>query len=259
MPRKSLSQNFLSDPRIIGRIVEASSLKPGETVLEIGPGPGALTRALLAAGAHVVAVEYDRSLAARLAREFEGNDAFTLHISDIMKFPLESIKGKFRVVANIPYHITTPIIFRLLEEKRRLLGMTLTVQKELADRAASPPGSKTYGTLSVMLQYHGRVSREFVIPKGAFWPRPKVDSACLNIEIARTPTVEVANEETFRRIVRTAFMHRRKTLINSIKSLGDEVGQAIASADIDPKRRPETLSIEEFAAIANACPALSGQ
>jgi len=251
-PKKSLSQNFLYDPVILGRIVSTAGVTGDDTVLEIGPGPGTLTRVLLEKAGRVIAVEFDHELARRLASDMAGTDNLSLFEGDFMKFPLDKIDGPFKVVANIPYHITTPIIFRLLQERARLVSLTLTVQKELADRAAAPPGSKTYGVLSVMMQYHGIVSRAFVIPAGAFRPAPKVDSACLHVEITERPTVEVPDPGAFREMVKAAFSQRRKTLANSLKQLYPGVADVLSEVGIDPKRRPETLSIEEFAAIAQA-------
>lgn len=222
-------------------------------MLEVGPGPGAMTALLVERAARVVAVELDRELAAALRVRFINAPGFSLYEGDFLEFSLKKIIGRFKVVANIPYHITTPIMFRLLQERQRLVSMTLTVQKELADRAAAPPGSRKYGVLSIMLQYHGRVSREFVIPAGAFWPRPKVDSACLHLEVTEKPTVEVADEDVFRKVVRTAFSHRRKTIHNSLKELGPEVGEALGSLGYDQRRRPETFSLEEFARLSDAC------
>lgn len=250
--KKNLSQNFLFDPSILRRIVRTAGVAPGDTVLEVGPGPGSLTAELLDTGANVVAVELDREMVPRLRAMFATRENFTLHEGDFMKFPLDNIEGTFRVVANIPYHITTPIIFRLLEERQRLRSMTLTVQKELAERAAASPGGKDYGVLSVMLQYHGAVRSAFTIPRGAFRPVPKVDSACLHMEIASAPTVDVPDPEEFRTLVKAAFSQRRKTLGNSLKQLGPDAAEAIAEAGVDPRRRPETLSIEEFASISRA-------
>lgn len=252
MPKKSLSQNFLHDPSILGRIVDTADVTGDDTVLEVGPGPGALTRILIERAGRVIAVEFDRDLARRLASELAGTDNLSLYEGDFMKFPLDNIEGRFKVVANIPYHITTPIIFRLLEERQRLISMTLTVQKELADRAAAPPGSKTYGVLSVMLQYHGHVRRAFVIPAGAFRPAPKVDSACLHVEVTPEPTVEVPDHGAFREMVKAAFSQRRKTILNTLKKPYPGAAAALSEAGIDPGLRPETLSIEEFAAIARA-------
>jgi len=246
----------LNDPRILGKIADTAEVSPDDTVLEIGPGPGALTRILIERAGRVVAVEFDRGLARRLASEMAGTDNLNLYEGDFMKFPLENIEGRFKVVANIPYHITTPIIFRLLRVRQRLISMTLTVQKELADRAAAPPGSKAYGVLSVMLQYHGRVRRAFVIPAGAFRPAPKVDSACLHVEVTPGPTVAVPDHGAFREMVKAAFSQRRKTILNTLKKPYPGAAEALREAGIDPGRRPETLSLEEFAAIARAMRAI---
>ena len=156
------------------------------------------------------------------------------------------------MVANIPYHITTPIMFRLLEHRSQLKSMTLTVQKEVAERVAAKPGSKTYGVLSVMVQYHGEAKLKFVIPRGAFRPVPRVDSACLHVEITDEPTVSVKDPELFASVVKAAFGQRRKTLRNSLGSLAPEAEDALKAVGIDPGLRAERLSIEEFALISDS-------
>jgi 16S rRNA (adenine1518-N6/adenine1519-N6)-dimethyltransferase len=251
-PKKKLSQNFLSDPSILERIVDTSGLGPEETVVEIGPGPGTLTRMLATRAGRVIAIEIDRDLYAERAREFAGHQRVTVVEGDALKYPFESIEGRFRVVANIPYHITTPIMFRLLDHREKLLSMTLTVQKELARRVVAGPGTKDYGVLSVMVQYHGVASYAFTIPRGAFWPRPKVDSACLHVDVTPEPTVGVGSHSGLKRVVRAAFSQRRKTLRNSLGVLVDDAAGLLEFLGIDPGRRAETLSIEDFARIADA-------
>ncbi len=167
-----------------------------------------------------------------------------------MKFPFEGI-GEFKVVANIPYYITTPIIFRLLEAKERLKSMTLTIQKEVAERIVAHPGGRDYGVLTIMIQYFAQAELMFVIPKEAFRPIPKVDSAVVHMKILERPRVMVRDEKMFFRLVRTAFSQRRKTLSNSLKGLGEGVRDVMKSAGIDPQRRPETLSLEEFAKLSD--------
>ena len=250
MPKKHLSQNFLFDPTILNRIIRAAGVEAGDTVVEIGPGPGSLTGLLTETARRVVAIELDRELFERLRTRFALVENIELVSGDALKYDYESLGEPFRVVANIPYHITTPIMFRLLEAGPLLKSMTLTVQKEVAERAAAGPGSKAYGVLSVMLQYHGEVGMKFVIPRGAFRPVPKVDSACLHIEIAKKPRVEVADEALFKAVVRASFGQRRKTLKNSLGSLDPLAAEALERAGIDPGRRAETLSINDFARVA---------
>jgi 16S rRNA (adenine1518-N6/adenine1519-N6)-dimethyltransferase len=250
MIKKALSQNFLFDPSILRRIVEASGAGPEDTVVEIGPGLGTLTRLLLQKAKRVVAIEVDRNLYERLKDEIGFEENLDLHLADALKFDYDGF-GPFKVVANIPYHITTPIIFRLLDAAG-LRSMTLTIQKEVALRIAAGPGSKDYGVLSLMIQYRGRPSYMFTIPAGAFRPVPKVDSACLRIDIYDKPPVEVKDEELFKRLIKAAFSQRRKTIQNGIKAVVKEPKEALSEAGIDEKRRPETLSLEEFARLADA-------
>lgn len=246
--RRKLGQNFLFDPSILKRIVEASGVGPGDTVVEIGPGKGTLTKILLERAARVVAIEVDRNLYEEL-KEARMGENLKLVLGDALKFPYGEI-GEFHVVANIPYHITTPLIFRLFKEKT-LRSMTLTLQREVAERIVASPGSKTYGLLSVSVQYRGEPSLKFLIPRGAFRPVPKVDSACIHIKIYEEPRLNVRDEATFFRLLRAAFSHRRKTVLNAIKSACPEPGRALETAGIDARRRPETLSPAEFAALAD--------
>lgn len=250
MRKKSLGQNFLYDPSILDRIVRAARLAPEDTVLEIGPGPGRLTRKLAAAVRRVIAVELDRELYARLREELGGLRNVELVLGDALKYPYSEV-GAFKVVANIPYRITTLLIFRLLEEKGTLKSMTLTVQKEVAQRITALPGTKAYGVLSIMVQYRGRAAFEFSIPRGAFRPVPRVDSACVHIEVYDTPPVRPEDEGLFFRLVKTAFSKRRKTLLNSLRAEFPRIGEALEAAGIEPSRRPETLGIGEFARLSD--------
>ncbi len=253
MPKSRLSQCFLFDPSILRKIIDAAGLLPDDTVLEIGPGPGRLTRMLAERVKEVIAIELDRRLYNHLQSELDKEEWGNIRLvnGDALKFPYETLEA-FKVVANIPYHITTPLIFKLLESKKNLLSMTLTLQKEVAVRiAAKPGGGKDYGILSIALQYHGRPKLKFIIPRGAFRPVPRVDSACLHIDIYREPPVSVKDERVFFHIVKTAFSQRRKTISNSLKDISPEIKNILNSAGIDPKRRPETLSLEEFARLAN--------
>jgi 16S rRNA (adenine1518-N6/adenine1519-N6)-dimethyltransferase len=185
-----------------------------------------------------------------LSKELAGHGNIELIHGDALDFPYENLP-RFKVVANIPYYITTPIIFRLLDSKQNLKSMTLTVQKEVAKRIVAEPGGKDYGVLSIMVHYHARPHLEFIIPKESFRPAPKVDSALIHIETLAGPSVDVKNEKIFSRIVRAAFSQRRKMLSNSLKGLSEDIKEWLSKAGIDPNRRPETLSIEEFAILAN--------
>ena len=250
MAKKHLGQNFLYDPSILTKIIGVAELSHEDTVVEIGPGPGRLTRLLSDAVQKVIAVELDQELFERLRAELIGYRNVEVIHGDAMKFPYESIGG-FKVVANIPYYITTPILFRLLEAKENLESMTLTIQKEVAERIAARPGGKDYGVLSIMVQYHALPEIKFIIPKEAFRPVPKVDSAVLHMRILERPPVAVADETMLFRVVRTAFSQRRKTLSNSLKGLGGNIKELLTRAGIDPGRRPETLSLEEFAGLSD--------
>lgn len=248
LAKKSLGQNFLFDPSILHRIVEVSKVTPEDTVVEIGPGYGRMTGILSGAVKKVIAIELDRDLCEKLHDEFRGFDNIELVCGDALKFDYEAL-GPFKVVANIPYYITTPIMFRLLKAKN-LKSMTLTIQKEVAQRIVGKPNTKEYGVLSIAVQYHCRPTMEFIIPRGAFRPVPKVDSAVVHLEVFENPRVNVADEKLFFKIFRTAFSQRRKTLANALKPIYKEASSILTEAGIDPKRRAETLSIEEFAKLS---------
>lgn len=251
MAKKRLGQNFLYDPSILTGIIDAAELSRDDTIVEIGPGPGRLTRLLADTVQRVIAIELDQDLYERLRAELIGYRNVELIHGDALKFAYEGI-GKFKVVANIPYYITTPIIFRLLEAKENLESMTLTIQKEVAERIAAAPGGRDYGVLSIMVQYHALPEMKFIIPKEAFRPEPKVDSAVLHMKILKKPSIEVGDEKMFFRVVKTAFSQRRKTLSNSLKGFGEEIKNILIAAGIDPQRRPETLSLEEFARLSDS-------
>jgi len=250
MTKKQLGQYFLYDPMILQRIIDAARLDTDDCVVEIGPGPGRLTRMLAEKVLKVVAIELDENLYERLKTELAGFHNLELVHGDALQFRYEDLP-RFKVVANIPYYITTPIIFRLLDAKKRLDSLTLTIQKEVAERIVAKPGGKDYGVLSLMIQYYAEATFEFMIPKKAFRPSPKVDSAVVHMRILDKPSVEVKEERLFFRIIKTAFSQRRKMISNSLKSLSGDVKGWLDQAGIDAKRRPETLSIEEFAKLAD--------
>ncbi len=243
-----LSQNFLFDPSILRCIADAAGILPDDVVVEIGPGLGTLTKELLNRAGRVIAIEFDEKLY-RALKEKEDPGRFEIFHDDALKFPYNEL-GQFKVVANIPYHITTPIIFRLLEEKG-LRSMTLTIQKEVARRIAARPGGKDYGVLSLSVQYRGNPRIAFTISKGAFRPVPKVDSACIRIDIYKKPPVQVQDEKLLFALIRGAFSQRRKTIENGIKKLCSNPAEALKKAGIDPKRRPETMSMDEFARLSD--------
>lgn len=248
--KKHLGQHFLFDPSILTRIVETAGIAADDTVVEIGPGHGTLTALLARRCRRVIAIELDADLAEKLRNEARLPGNVEVVHADALDYPYEQL-DPFTVVANIPYYITTPIIFRLLDAKGRLRSMTLTIQKEVAERIVAPPGSKDYGVLSIAVQFHAESRLAFIIPRSAFKPAPKVDSAVIRLTVRAAPAVAVTDERLFFRIVRAAFAQRRKTLANALKPVAAEARDLLLQAGIDPVRRAETLSIEEFAALAN--------
>jgi 16S rRNA (adenine1518-N6/adenine1519-N6)-dimethyltransferase len=250
MTKKHLGQNFLYDSSILKRIIDSAGLAEEDTVVEIGPGPGRLTRMLAERVHRLVAIELDPELYERLRGDFIAYRNVEIIHRDALRFSFETL-GEFKVVANVPYYITTPIIFRLLEAKEHLKSMTLTIQKEVAERIVAQPGGKAYGVLTIMIRYLAHAELKFIIPKEAFKPVPKVDSAVVHMKILGQPSVSVKDEQIFFGLVRTAFSHRRKTLSNSLKGLGENIREVMISSGIDPMRRPETLSLEEFARLSD--------
>jgi 16S rRNA (adenine1518-N6/adenine1519-N6)-dimethyltransferase len=250
MSKKHLGQHFLYNRQIIGRIIQAAEIEPDDLVIEIGPGPGMLTTMLAEKVKKVIAIELDDTLFERLKTVFAVYRNIELVHGDALKFQYETL-SEFKVVANIPYYITTPIIFRLLGAKKYLKSMTLTVQKEVAERITAQPGTKDYGVLTLMVQYLSTARLQFIIPRDTFRPMPKVDSAVIHIKILEKPSVKVKDEKLFSKIIKVAFSQRRKMLSNSLKLIRPDIREWLAKADIDPMRRPETLSIEEFARLVN--------
>jgi 16S rRNA (adenine1518-N6/adenine1519-N6)-dimethyltransferase len=250
MPKKYLGQNFLFDPSILRRIIEAANIKHNDTVVEIGPGYGTLTELLAGVAKKVIAIELDYELYQKLKDELkEFRNIEPIH-GDALKYPYEKLEP-FKIVANIPYYITTPIIFRLIEARKNLISMTLTMQKEVAQRIIAKPNTKDYGVLSLAVQYYSNPELKFIIPKGAFRPVPKVDSAVIHIEILDRPRAIVVDEKLFFTIIKTAFAQRRKMLSNSLKSISQDIKEILIDAGIDTDRRAETLSLEEFAKITD--------
>jgi 16S rRNA (adenine1518-N6/adenine1519-N6)-dimethyltransferase len=251
MPKKHLGQNFLYDPLILTRIITAADLTGEDTVVEIGPGPGRMTRMLAERAKRLIAIELDHDLYERLRGDFIAYRNVEIVHGDVLRFPFGDL-DPFKVVSNIPYYITTPIIFRLLDAKKSLISMTLTIQKEVAERIVAGPGSRDYGVLSIGTQFYAEPELKFIIPKEAFRPVPKVDSALIHMKIRREPAVAVLDTAMFFRVVKTAFSQRRKTLANSLHTLSQNIRDVLRDADIEPQRRPETLSLGEFARISDA-------
>lgn len=258
-PKKKFGQHFLTDKNLLSKIVRAADVKEGDHVLEVGPGPGALTDALLGAGAIVTAIEIDKDLTTALRARFKDYPAFELVSGDALKISfldLSKSRGvKLKAVSNLPYNISGPIIFKFIKERAAFSRLVLMLQKEVADRLASGPGTKDYGAISVLTQLWCDVRVEFKVSRHLFKPPPKVDSSVVSFNMLSAPRVAVADEALFTRVVKSAFGLRRKTLLNALKSIPaekDAILTALNFAGIDPQRRGETLSIEEFALLADA-------
>ena len=262
---KSLGQNFLTDKNIIDRIIEGAQIGENDLVIEIGPGIGVITYEASLAARKVIAVEIDRNLIPILAETLAERDNIEVVNRDILKTDVNALIAearekdptieKVRIIGNLPYYITTPIIMKLLEEGVCADGITVMMQKEVADRIKAPAGNKTYGALSVAVQYYCEVEGVVNVPKEVFVPQPKVDSAVLNLKIRKEKPVELMDDQVFFQVVKTGFGQRRKTLNNSlmgVEGITKEIaGAALEAAGIEPSRRAETLTLEEFAKLSN--------
>jgi 16S rRNA (adenine1518-N6/adenine1519-N6)-dimethyltransferase len=256
IPRKRFGQHFLHNQTIIERIVAAIQPRKGDHLVEIGPGRGALTRPLLAAAGALDVIELDRDLIPRLQTECKGIGELHIHQADALRFDFTTLvkNGKrLRVVGNLPYNISTPLLFHLLSQAHAIQDMHFMLQKEVVQRMVAPPGGKDYGRLSVMLQYRCRMEKLFTVGAGAFSPPPKIESAVVRITPHAQPAARVQDEAMFARLVSAAFARRRKTLRNSLKTLLTE--QQIRALGLPPDARAEQLSLQEFAALSNAVPA----
>ena len=246
--KKHLGQHFLVDQHYIARIVAAIRPEPDDLMVEIGPGPGALTKPLLDTLKHLHVVEFDRDMVARLQAELPA-DRLTIHQADALNFDFGTLGADLRVVGNLPYNISSPLLFHLAEYATGIRDMTFMLQKEVVDRMAAAPDTPDYGRLSVMLQARFAVTRLFIVPPGAFQPPPKVDSAIVRLVPLPVDAVLYTNHRVFADVVARAFGQRRKTLRNTLKGVADDA--AFAAVGIDSVRRGETLSVAEFAALAN--------
>ncbi|TVQ91157.1 MAG: 16S rRNA (adenine(1518)-N(6)/adenine(1519)-N(6))-dimethyltransferase RsmA [Chromatiaceae bacterium] len=258
-PRRRFGQNFLHDPGTIRRILAAIDPRPREHLIEIGPGRGAITAGLLAAAGRLDVIEIDRDLVGPLAASLAGTGDLRVHQADALTFDLCALAAPdrpLRLVGNLPYNISTPLLFRFLAQADCLIDLHLLLQRELVERLAAPPGSRIYGRLSVMVQTYCRAERLFVVGPGAFNPAPKVESALVRLCPHRSFPHPVADPAWHARIVAAAFGQRRKTLRNALGGLLDEV--ALRAAGIDPGARAETLDIAAFARLANATGARPG-
>ncbi len=250
--RKRFGQHFLHNRNVIGRIVAALAPRPDDHIVEIGPGKGALTRVLATSLAHFDAIELDRDLLAHL-QSVISPDKLRLHNADALRFDFCQLMQegrKLRLVGNLPYNISTPLLFHLLDQSGCIEDMLFMLQKEVVQRLAAAPGGKDYGRLSVMIQYRCRVEKLFEVAPGAFTPPPKVDSTVVRLVPHATPPVAVRDEARFSQVVRAAFASRRKTLRNNLKGLLS--AEQLLALGIDPVRRAETLTLAEFATLSNA-------
>ena len=254
---KKLGQNFLIKRGIVDEIVHAAELTPGEPVLEVGPGIGTLTQGLAQSGADVTAIELDRRLLEVLDTTLASYDNVRIVHGDVLKLDVATIMNHkpFKVVANLPYYITTPIIMSLLESKLPIERLVAMVQKEVALRMVAKPGTKDYGALSVAVQYYTEPDIVLDVPPKSFLPAPAVTSSVIRCVLRDKPPVDVIDEKLFFRVVKAGFAQRRKTFSNTMKTTGlsrDRIEELLAKANIDGQRRGETFTLQEFADVANA-------
>lgn len=255
---KSLGQNFLIDDSVLNDIVEGAEVSEEDLVIEIGPGVGTLTRELIKKAKRVVAIELDSNLIPILTEELGDEEKFSLIHNDALKVNFDEIMAgekSVKLVANLPYYVTTPIIAKLLNEGYKFKSLTIMIQKEVAERMNSEPNCKEYGSISVLVQYFCTTKIIRKVAPSSFMPRPKVDSIVIRLDRLEQPRVELKDEKLFFDIVRNSFNMRRKTLWNALKSFGldkESMEGVFKDAGIDQKRRGETLSIEEFGALANS-------
>lgn len=261
LPRKRFSQNFLTDKNVAIRIIECLGLSEGDTVIEIGPGLGILTEGLLGSGARIIAIEIDRDLAVKLRERFCDCNNLEIISADALKISYKSLiacrgarpYAPTKLVSNLPYNISTPIIFKLLEERDIFSMFLFMLQKEVAQRIVSPPDTKEYGVLSVMVQLFADVKSEFDVPPSCFYPVPKVYSSVVRFNILDKPRVYLDDIDFFKKVVKASFGQRRKTLLNALKLFDIKTSQLIelfSKININPKRRGETLNLDEFAVLS---------
>ncbi|RSL29577.1 16S rRNA (adenine(1518)-N(6)/adenine(1519)-N(6))-dimethyltransferase RsmA [Salibacterium salarium] len=261
--KKSLGQNFLIDINILNKIVDAAILSDEDGIIEIGPGIGGLTEQFAKRAKKVEAFEIDGRLIPVLKQTLSPYPNVTVHHEDVLKADVKSVLERMEdvdeitVAGNLPYYVTTPIIMKLLEQRLPITRMIFMMQKEVADRIAAAPDSKDYGSLSIAAQYYAYPEKMMTVPKTVFVPKPNVDSAVLRLELRDTPPVYVKNETHFFQVVRASFAQRRKTIWNNLqhnlvgKENRDVLVDALKEADIDPQRRGESMSMEEFARLSN--------
>ena len=247
--RKRFGQHFLVDTGVIDAILRAVHATKDDVVVEIGPGQGAITQALAADAGQLHAVELDRDLVGRLRRQYEGSGTVTIHEADALSFDFSTLGERLRIVGNLPYNISTPLLFHLLNYRDRILDMHFMLQKEVVDRMAAGPGSKTYGRLGIMLGCYLNIESLFDVDKSAFDPPPEVTSAVVRLDPLPAGTFDIRDEALLSKLVTNAFMKRRKTIRNSLK---DHVEIAdLKSVGIDPGLRPEQIGIAKYVELSN--------
>lgn len=267
--QKKYGQNFLIDPRVLGKITDAAELTKEDLVIEIGPGIGTMTRKLCEEAAYVVAIEIDRELIPILNETLHEYDNVEIINEDVLKVDLKKlIKDKGRgkaakIVANLPYYITTPIIMSLLEQHIPIESITVMIQKEVADRMQTGPGSKDYGALSLAVQYYAKPYIVANVPPNCFIPRPKVGSAVIKLTCHKNPPVEVKDEKLLFKLIRASFNQRRKTLVNGVSNYTgldyskDEIAAALSDLDLAEDIRGEALTLAQFAGLSNRLASLT--
>ena len=252
--RKRFGQNFLHDQEVINRIIACIAPRETDLLVEIGPGQAALTRPLLESGAELHLIELDRDLVSRLQNQFSDKSNITIHCGDALNANLPEITGHrpFRLIGNLPYNISTPLIFHVLQWHEQVVDMHFMLQKEVVDRMAAPPGSRTYGRLSVMTQFRCSVTPLFDVLPESFSPVPRVCSSIVRLQPLKKPPADAGSFENLKKVVSAAFSMRRKTLRNSLRDLF--TADQILAAGIDPGQRAEQLSLSQFAALARSLP-----
>jgi 16S rRNA (adenine1518-N6/adenine1519-N6)-dimethyltransferase len=247
--RKRFGQHFLADPGVVGAILRSVHATKDDVVVEIGPGKGAITAALAASAGHLHAIELDRDLVARLRRQYDGTPTVTIHEADALAFDYSALGDRLRIVGNLPYNISTPLLFQLLEFRDRIVDMHFMLQKEVVDRMAAEPGSKAYGRLGIMLGCHLNIESLFVVDRNAFDPPPEVTSAVVRLDPLPAGTFNIEDAVLLKEIVTSAFSKRRKTIRNSLR---DHVEIAdLEAVGIDPGLRPEQISIAKYVQLSN--------
>lgn len=261
--QKKFGQNFLIDPHVLDKIIASANITKEDCVIEIGPGIGSVTQALLEHAGKVISIEIDEQLIPILTEQFGENEHFKLIHKDVLKVDLkklieeESPNKKIKVVANLPYYITTPIIMALLENELPIESITVMVQKEVAERLASKPGSKQYGAITVAVNYYADTYLVANVPRNCFMPRPNVDSAVIKLTLNEKPVVEVNDTKQLFRIIKAAFLLRRKTLLNTLAAHGElglekeNLKELLDNSGVGSQTRGETLSLQEFARLSN--------